>query len=198
MPTKAIHFKSILMYKFPQDHLELLINKIRCRCGWITPNVLQFKYALRRILIRNSIEPSSTGNFTHFDDALHQPYGLFDCTVKRNQTKQITSDEYSCHVSSCETIPIGLDQETPNDLLNNVLYYISGFIVRYLLPKLKYKECRSELLLDADDPHSFKASEYPRHVKFTCFKQRGGLLFPSTAVLKIVKAAEVIFKIRVL
>ena len=63
-----------------------------------------------------------------------------------------------------------------------------------LLPKPKCKECRSELLLNADDPHSFKVLEYPIHAKFTCFKQRGGLLLPSTAVLNIMKAAEVIFK----
>ena len=57
-----------------------------------------------------------------------------------------------------------------------------------LLPKLKCKECRSELSLDADDPHSLKALEYPICTKFTCFKQRGGLLFLFTAVLKTVKA----------
>ena len=35
---------------------------------------------------------------------------------------------------------------------------------------------------------------YPIHAKFTCFKQNGGLLLPSVAILKIVKATEVIFK----
>ena len=53
------------------------------------------------------------------------------------------------------------------------------------------------LLLDGDDPHSFTALGHPIHAKFTCFKQRGGLLSPSTAVLKTVKAAEIIFKKRV-
>ena len=45
--------------------------------------------------------------------------------------------------------------------------------------------------------NGFKAVAYPIHTKFTCFKQNGGLLFPSVAVLKIVKATEVIFKKRV-
>ena len=133
-----------------------------------------------------------------FDDALCEPNGLFDFTVERNQTKQIISDEYSYQVDSHETMLIEQDQETPSELLGNVLYYISGFIVRSLLPKLKCKECRYELLLDVDDPHSFKASECPIYAKFTCIKQRDGLLFLSTTVLKIVKAAEVIFKKRVL
>ena len=66
-----------------------------------------------------------------------------------------------------------------------------------MLKKLKCEDCWSELLLDVNDPHGFKAASYPIHAKFTCFKQNGGLYFPSMAVLKIVKATEVIFKKRV-
>ena len=43
-----------------------------------------------------------------------------------------------------------------------------------------------------------KLKDYPIHANFTGFKQRDGLLFPLTAVLNTVKAAEVIFKKRVL
>ena len=64
--------------------------------------------------------------------------------------------------------------------------------MRSLLPKLKCKECRSELCFHTDDPHSFRALDLPIFANITCFKQRGGLLFPSAAVLKIVKAAKVL------
>ena len=41
-------YQYVLTYKFSQDHIELLFNKLRQRCGWNNnPNVLQFKYALR-------------------------------------------------------------------------------------------------------------------------------------------------------
>ena len=63
-----------------------------------------------------------------------------------------------------------------------------------MLKKLKYEDLWSELLLDVNDPCGFKAASYPIHAKFTCFKQNGGLYFPSMAVLKRVKATEVIFK----
>ena len=66
-----------------------------------------------------------------------------------------------------------------------------------MLKKLKCEDCWSELLLDVNDPHGFKAASYPIHAKFICFKQHGSLYFPSMAVLKIVKATEVIFKKRV-
>ena len=54
------------------------------------------------------------------------------------------------------------------------------------------------MLLDADDPHALHKEQYPLHAKLACFKQSGGLIFPSQSVLKIVKAAEVLFKNRVL
>ena len=93
-------------------------------CEWNNkPNALQLKCGLRRSLIRNSIEPSSTGNCIHFDDALCEPIVLFDLTVKRNQTKEITRAENSYQVDSCETMHKELDQETSKELLGNVLYF---------------------------------------------------------------------------
>ena len=76
--------KFVMTYKFSQDHIELLFNKIRRRCGWNNnPNMLQFKYALRSILIRNSIEPSRTRNCTNFGDALCDSTGYLDFSSKR-------------------------------------------------------------------------------------------------------------------
>ena len=89
---------------------------------------------------------------------------------------------------------IELYQESPNELLDNVLYYISRFLVKSILKTLKCADCRYELLPDFDDPNGFKAVSYPIHTKFTCFKQNGGLLFPSVTVCRIVKATEVIKK----
>ena len=66
-----------------------------------------------------------------------------------------------------------------------------------MLKKLKCEGCQSELLLDVNNPHGFKAASYPIHAMFTCFKQNGGLYFPSIAVLNTVYATEVIFKKRV-
>ena len=52
LKRKSEPYKFVLTYKFSQDHLELLFNKIRQRGGWNNnPNVHAFKMALRRILI---------------------------------------------------------------------------------------------------------------------------------------------------
>ncbi|KYQ48535.1 THAP domain-containing protein 9 [Trachymyrmex zeteki] len=48
------HYKYLLTYKFSQDHAEILFGKIRSRHGFNNnPNVLQFKYATKQILMRN-------------------------------------------------------------------------------------------------------------------------------------------------
>ena len=52
-------YKYVMTYKYSQDHLELMFNKICGHCGCNNnPDVLEFKYALRRLLIRNSKEAS--------------------------------------------------------------------------------------------------------------------------------------------
>ena len=188
----------ILTCKFSQDHIELLSYTIHCRCGWSNnPNVLQFIYALRRLLIKNSIEPTNTGNCIHFDDALCEPDG-FDFPSKWNQHQETTIDYNDNEETfSCERILIQLDQESPNELQDNVLYYISGLVVRALISKLKCKDCIGELLLDSRDPHALKVTDYPKNANFTCFNKERGLILPSPPVLKIVKAAEVLFKKRV-
>ena len=96
-----------------------------------------------------------------------------------------------------EEMLIENDMYHPNTLRDNVLYYVSGFFVQSLLTKLQCANCRAELLLDPDDSHASHASSYPMFARFTAFKQQGGLIFPSVAVLKIVKAAETIFRSRV-
>ena len=63
-----------------------------------------------------------------------------------------------------------LDEESPNELQDHVLCYISGFVIRALMSKLKYEECIGELLLDPRGPLALKVMDYPIHAKFTCFK----------------------------
>ena len=74
-------------------------------------------------------------------------------------------------------------------MLDNTLYYIGGYILQSLLRKVDCEQCK-EALLDTENPHGQNMVFYPLQAKFTCFKQNGGLLFPS-------KAAEVIFRRRI-
>ena len=91
-----------------------------------------------------------------------------------------------------------LDDKLQNELKNRVLYYIAAFTVKSLLRKLECGHCKDKLLHDVEDHKVFQVATYPVFAKLTCFKQIQGLVFPSPAVLKIVKATEIVFKQRVL
>ena len=143
-------------------------------------------YALRRLLMRNSIEPSNTRNCTHSDNALCDPNGLFDFPSNWNQHQETTIDYNDDEENySSERMLIQIDQESPNEMQDNVLYYMSWFVGRALISKLKCKECIGELLLDHRDPHALKLTDYPIHAKFLCFIQKGGLILLAPTVLKI-------------
>ena len=65
LPTNP--FEYLLTYKFSQDHVELLFSCIRARGGWNkNPNVLQFKYAIQKMLMRNAIAASKSANCVDF------------------------------------------------------------------------------------------------------------------------------------
>ena len=192
-------YEYVMTYKFSQGHIELLINKIQRRGGWNNNlNVLEFKYALHQMIIKNSIQPSKTGNCTSFEDSLSDSTAFLDISRKCKQIEH--------PVDNCQTEPetryiegmlIEIDQQSPNDLKDNILYYIVGFIFRSMLPKLECVKCKRELLLDPTDPTASNMVAYQVYAKFTHSQKRGGLILPYPAVLKIVKSTKVIFKRRV-
>ena len=88
-------------------------------------------------MIRNSIEPFNTSNCTHFADTLFESNGLLNFSTKRNQHRELTTDiTQDSDITSCEHMLIELDQESPSELLDSVLYYISGFLVKSILNTL--------------------------------------------------------------
>ena len=129
-----------------------------------------FNLALRRIIIRNSIQPSKMGNCTNFDDDLCEYEGFLDFSWKRKQThtepsKTLKNDAYTL---MAETILNQNDLDRPNVLHDNVLYYVSGFMVKPLLPRVQCITYRDELLFDLKDCHAYNmCNMYP---VFTAFK----------------------------
>lgn len=65
----SMNFSYILTYSFSQDHLEILFGQIRQRLGSNNnPNVVQFKTAIKQILLKNCIKCKSNGNCNTFDN----------------------------------------------------------------------------------------------------------------------------------
>ena len=151
---------------------------------------MEFKYALRRIILRNSIEPSKTGNCTSFEDSL--------CKLRRLNPLEDNDVMEGDHLTNTASLMRYLDSELQNELTDNVLYYIAGFLVKSCLQKLECGNCKAELLLNESHAQYVQIANYPVFAKLTFFKQKKALTFPSVAVIKIVKATEAIFRQRVI
>ena len=52
------------------------------------------------------------------------------------------------HLTNTESLMRYLDSELKNELTDNVLHYIAGFIVKSLLQKLECGNCKAELLIN--------------------------------------------------
>ena len=165
-------FNYVLTYKFCQDHLELLFACIRGKNGFSNnPDVRTFKAALKRILLRVSVIASRHGNCLVFEsDATSPIFSLklhrkHSCTIENNGDAELDSDING--QLSC------IDYPTLSYYKEATLVYIGGFIVGKLLKSLSCEECSGALVK---------------------FKDRGGLIYPSADVLKILKVCEIVFR----
>ena len=50
---------------------------------------------------------------------------------------------------------VHLNDESQNDLLDNILCYIAGFIVKNIMKVVQCTNCHEEMLIHRDDPHGY-------------------------------------------
>lgn len=181
-------YKYILSYKFSQDHLELLFAKIRgCNGHNNNPNALQFRYTIRKLLFRNSIKSSNNINCIQFDT---DPLGsVFDLTWKKKRKETIVHEENSeTDDENNNTDTSIILQNTPiilQKLQENMLYYISGYVVK----KLKNINCYScaEALLQNNTEHNY--AHYAHFSPFLDYNDNN-LVRPSISVFKVILETE--------
>jgi len=93
--TENLNFKYILIYNFSQDHIELLFGRIRQRYGTNNnPNVIQFKTAIKQILLKNAITCSTNNNFNTFDEDILS--SVIPFKWNRNKDYIIPVEEKKC------------------------------------------------------------------------------------------------------
>ena len=197
-------FKYLLTYKFSQDHIELLFSCIRSRGGWNNnPNVLQFKYAIRKMLMRNAITASKYANcvdFTGCNDIIpifHTRKHKKSTTNEDIEQASASNNDSSDIFSMCEH----LNEVGHSEFTSNVLFYIAGYIVSKLIKTLACAACKKSLLplpeqLPANG-HDYTSTIYHEAGKtssFTTFINKGGLQIPSTSVFRTVEYCEHVFK----
>ena len=190
-------FRFLLTYKFSQDHIELLFSCIRSKGGWNdNPNVLQFKYALRSMLLPNKTTASNSANCHAFEQNAVIP--VFSGDSSEN-SPTIANLEVQSEMET-ENIVRQLDKMQHALYIGNILYYISGFIVAKLIKKIKCQSCKEGILGDvARSDHTYCSGYDEVHgpAVFTSFVDNGGLTIPSPSVFKVVACAEKVFKVHV-
>ncbi|KYN22497.1 THAP domain-containing protein 9 [Trachymyrmex cornetzi] len=182
------HYKYLLTYKFSQDHAEILFGKIRSRHGFNNnPNVLQFKYAMKQILMRNDIKTNSTGlNSLELDN---DPTGaVLDIVWKKKNDDRliICEDIDSSENLENEQLSKNLALSPTFDMLKeNIIFYVAGYIIRKLKNMIDCYHCYDSLIQKQE--HNYDRESFSDFVKHST---RGGLLYASKSVHKILLETE--------
>jgi hypothetical protein len=200
-------FRYVLTYKYSQDHIELLFSCIRAKGGWNNnPNSLQLKYAFRRMLLGNAVTASAGANCQMFDDNMVIPIFRTRKHVSplakespEDSDKQQPDHHLNRMVTNLE------DCNGYSEFVQNILHYISGYIVSKLVKQVKCSLCISNLTGSSPIPtqthHNYSKPSHPlteTELSFLQFTNNGNLKIPSKFVMDVIKYAEHIFKLYVI
>jgi len=144
----TLKFNYILTYKFSQNHVEVLFGQIRQRGGSNNnPNVVQFKTAMKQILLKKAIKCKNNGNCNTFDDDATCSLFDFKWNTKRAEfTDEVeNSDGYDMDISDRLQQLNNLNPYSQN-AKENILYYILGYVVRKVIRTLDCQTCKDSLL----------------------------------------------------
>jgi len=144
----TLKFNYILTYKFSQDHVEILFGQIRQRGGSNNnPNVIQFKTAMKQILLKNAIKCINDGNCNTFDDDAICSIFDFKWNTKRAEftDEDENSDSHDLDISDRLQQLNNLNPYLQN-AKENILYYILGHVVRKISRTLNCQTCKDSLL----------------------------------------------------
>lgn len=176
-------YKYLLTSKLSQDHLEIFFSKIRQRSGYNNnPNVIEFRTAMKKLLLKNSVSASYSANCILMDSASTE--SVFEI---RWAKKKVDSSECEENFDNDNLTELDLDDGCFDVLKDNVLYYICGFIVKKIFKKIDCTTCAESLL---EDPTLHSYCHRNSFSVFIDLKNRGGLVKTSVDVMKIVTFVE--------
>ena len=141
-------FHYFLTYKFSQDHLELLFSCLRSKGGWNNnPNSMQLKYTLRQMLFRNAVKASKNSNCIDFSESFTS--GIIPIFHKRKHRSPLveeTPENDSGFTPEEQLLVEQLEEKGHSEFMENILFYISGYIVTKLITLISCTACRSSLI----------------------------------------------------
>lgn len=181
----------LLPYKASQDHIEMFFSCVRARGGANdNPTALQFMFTMRKLLFRNSVRPSINANCTNPD------YENSAILEFRSAKRSIVEDDNTTEENETDNSDVLMhlvDRTDLSDYKNNILYYISGYIVMKIVDKLTCQHCRALLITHRTHKDHDYLIDVCEFSSFTAFVDRGGLKYASTFVFDVVKYIEKLF-----
>lgn len=177
-------------YKLSQDQLEMFFSCVRIQGGGNNnPNALQFKFALRKLLYRNSIKPSMNANCTDDEFELSPILGFGN--EKRSVIEAHSTDLHE--EEQLDVLMYYVDSITISDYKMNILYYIAGHFIDKMLDKISCQYCRDALVMPKERFDHTYFVDITNFSSFTAFIDKGGLKYVTRFAFEVIKNTEKLF-----
>ena len=167
----------LLTYKFSQDHLELLFSAIRRYGGWNNnPSATQFANAYRSLLSHTGVAISSavkTNCIAQDVTSILNVETAADCKSALSFVDALSEHDDVPSVSSL------------SKFVEGIIEYVAGFVVRKVVTKVNCAECAEALVTETNSSS---------HTGLLQLKNNGGLVVPSSDVIKVVSHCETVVR----
>jgi hypothetical protein len=127
----------------------------------------------------------STGNVLALDDTA---LTCFSPDMLNDSFDGESNDDYSPFVHDCVAVDHDYCSPKLESLVENVVVYISGWVVRKVMQRLKCDRCRQSLV-SSNPPSSFLSAFH-----LLTLKNNGGLVIPSEGLVTTCETAEKVIR----
>jgi len=182
--VKTEDLEFLLTYKLSQDHLEMFFSAIRARGGFNNnPTALQFESTYKRLLVHTEIMTSSGANCIAMN--LTKILSVTSRTKQKPDNLNVYVDMLCAEVTDDDlNLTTYIEGTTTQQtVVDDIVEYIAGFIVRKLEKKIISDDCIRSLTRTHSEVGSLLN-----------IKNRGGLRKPSVDVIHLCQVAERVFK----
>lgn len=141
------------------------------------------------MLYKNSVKSSVNANCIDFG-SLCSPIMEF-----RSDKRSIIDNHTSINDDSDDFSDFLIDSNVNlNTLQENILYYISGFVVRKLVNSINCDACINILFNTTSKPDHSYSADLESYKQFNIYVNRGGLISASNIVYQIIHFVEKVFR----
>jgi Pyruvate/2-oxoacid:ferredoxin oxidoreductase delta subunit len=178
---KTEKIQNLALYRFSQDHIELIFGMIRVKSGFNNnPNAMQFKGAYRRFVYHLDTDSvKKTGNCIPLESMEIMNVSSWKKPVEKLNSGFEKSCDTNLDFANFAYTEI-IDTMELSEFSNQVVIYIAGRVVHKLVNCIQCQQCRDYLVQPCIQS------------SYIAFKRQD--LFPSEDVIKLCKVTECMFR----